>query len=83
MNKIMQKQCKDFKSKIKNAKKNKKMSKSKLDELICIKCGTIIAEIADGGGSTCYQCPKCHARYCHGLKWEMYDDKGFEWKQIK
>ena len=57
--------------------------KNKLDKLVCIKCGDTILSIADGGGSTCYQCPKCQTRYCHGLKWEIYDEKECEWKAVK
>jgi len=57
--------------------------KSKLDKLLCIKCDSPILRLADGGGSSCYQCPKCKARYCHGLVWEIYNEKEFKWEKCK
>jgi len=59
------------------------MSKNKLDKLICIKCGTTIHKVADGGGTTCYKCPDCGTSYCHALKWEAYDEKECEYVVVK
>jgi DNA-directed RNA polymerase subunit M/transcription elongation factor TFIIS len=58
-------------------------AKNKLDKLVCPKCNSIIHKVADGGGSVCYICSKCKTSYCHGLKWEMYDEKECVYKDVK